>query len=258
MAKKSSTYAREKISENETSVKNTVPIFRKKPDKITCFILSFSAPYRKERHGPYPLYPITNLTFLFETQIAALKKAYENIDIVFILGFKADKAIRYIREHGCTIIENVQFRETSYYESIRLALNASHPDRLLLIDGSICFSAEAIQKMDEDDSCLLVDTQQRFHPAEVGVAVEDDMAANMYYNISPKWAHIAFLQKREIEILRNLSDNHRQEKVLFFEVFNQILNSKGRFSLLENTNCPIFRYVPEEIKALRENSNSKR
>ena len=145
------------------------------------------------------------------------------------------------------IIENQLYESTNIVESIRLAMNNSVYDHVLIVYGDLIFNIDTIKEVTSNGSCIVVDSKNRFKDEEAGVTIVDGMATNFSYGLETKWAHIIYLEGEELNIFQSLCLDRRRNKMYPFELFNIILNRGGSIKAIEPKNMII-----REINSLRD------
>ena len=193
-------------------------------DPLTVIIPVAGMGHRMKSYGPKCLLPANTKETILEKTIANIKREYPHSDIIVVVGFESEKVIKSL-PHNIRIVENKQFEETNIAESIRVGINASANNKLLIIYGDLVFNIYSIRNLTSDGPCVVVDSKERFKEEEVGVTVVDNCITNFAYGLPKKWSQIAYFENESFEILKSLCADKRKSKLYPFELFNIIINS---------------------------------
>ena len=139
------------------------------------------------------------------------------------------------------------YEETNVVESLRLALNNSVCDNVLIIYGDLIFNQDAILGITEDGSCAVVDTKSRFKNEEIGVTVVNDKISSFAYGLDTKWAQIIYLTGTELNIFRELCFDRKKNRLYPFEILNMVINRGGKIKAIEPDEMEIL-----EVDSLRD------
>ena len=217
------------------------------PDNnLTVIIPAAGIGHRMKSYGPKCLLPFDQQGTIINRPISNLQKIYTFSEIITVVGFEADKIIKVLPK-DVRVIENQLYESTNIVESIRLAMNNSVYDHVLIVYGDLIFNIDTIKEITSNGSCIVVDSKSRFKDEEVGVTIVDDMATNFSYGLETKWAHIIYLEGEELNIFQSLCLDRRRNKMYPFELFNVILNRGGSIRTVEPKHMMI-----REINSLRD------
>ena len=214
--------------------------------KLTVIIPAAGMGHRMKSYGPKCLLPVDQRDTIITKIISNTKKAYPFSEIITVIGFEADKVIRILPD-DTRVVENQLYETTNTVESLRLAINNSVYEHVLIIYGDLVFNVNAIKEITKIGSCALVDSNERFKDEEVGVTVVNDSVTNFSYGLETKWARVIYLEGKELEIFKTLCLDRRRNKMYPFELFNIILNRGGVIKAVEPKNMDI-----REINSLRD------
>jgi hypothetical protein len=188
-------------------------------------------------YGPTQLLKVNDLTII-EHQIRTIKEYAPHANIVVVIGYQADSIIRKIPRDIC-IVENCSYSTTNECEDLRLAINASTTEKILIISSSLLFNTYSLNCVTNDKSCIVVDSTHQIPETEVGVTIVNDRPTIFAYGIEPKWAHITFLVGKELTFLRNLCNKKEAERHFVFEALNIVLDRNTKFETIEPENMQL-------------------
>ena len=214
--------------------------------KLTVIIPAAGMGHRMKSYGPKCLLPVNQQDTIITKIISNIQEVYPFSEIITVVGFEADKIIKTLPK-DTRVIENQLYENTNIVESLRLAINNSIHDRVLIVYGDLVFNTSAIKGATSDGSCVIVDSKNRFRSEEVGVTVVDEAATSFSYGLETKWAHIIYLEGEELAVFKSLCLDRRRNKMYPFELFNIILNKGGTIRAIEPKNMTI-----REINSLRD------
>jgi choline kinase len=232
------------MSRNVRKIKNR-PI-----PHIQVIILSAGIGARTKSYEPRCLLRWNGKTIL-ENQIDIVNDRFNKCDISVVCGHDINKIIRKVGK-TVRIIENQIYETTNSAESLKLAVNNTHLDNIMFMHGDLIITPDIFNKINLNESFLLVDSGTKFEEKEVGVTVVNGKATVLCYNLSTKWCQIAFLAENESNILRKilLRNDFNSKFLLTFEVVNKIIEAGGSFKCVEVENSFI-----KEIDSLKDISN---
>jgi len=217
-----------------------VPIRRTNVDKddITVIILAANIGYGMKSYGPKSLLHVNSQETLIEYQINLIQTCFPKADILLVVGFLADKIIRK-RPDGVRIIENQLFETSNETEQIRLALNCTLTNNVLIIKDDIIFNRDTLYSISQGQSCLIYDSQHQIDSSNIGVTIVDSKATIFSYDIPTKWCHIVYLTGKELKIVKGLCYPRERSRMYFFEILNMMLERIGAIKAIEPTNMEI-------------------
>jgi len=200
------------------------------PDLVTVILLCDSSGYRMKSYGPVSLVTI-NDTKLIDLQIRCIKNVFENFEIILCVGFDAEKICKYIRsEHGDTrirIVENQLHNVSNSCESLRLSLNNTTNNKIVVCDGNLVLNEECLKSIDTNYSCVLVE-ENPCENLEIGLNIDDKrIVQHLSYGANNTWSEIFFLHGVEIiESLRRIVTKYDSKTRFVFESINELIKMK--------------------------------
>ena len=217
---------------------------------IQFIILSAGIGSRTRSYEPRCLLKYEN-KIIIENQIDTIQNKFNKAEISIVCGFDTAKIIKKVNKRA-RIIENQNYETSNNGESLRLGVNNSFLDNIIFMHGDLVVSEELFEHINLNQSCLLVDSANKFDEKEVGVTVVDKMATVLSYSLPTKWCQIAYLAEKETNILRKLflRQDINCKVMLTFEVINKIIELGGSFSCIDIGNSFI-----KEIDSLKDINN---
>ena len=169
---------------------------------------------------------------LLDLQIEALSSMFSEPNILLGIGVESQKIIKRFTGR-VRLIENQLYKTTGPFETLRLLVNSSTDDSLLIIHGDLYFNSNILDSADFSKSFIVSDTTGSILDREVGITSVNNKASILSYGLKDKWAQIAFLTGKELAILRNLccKSNDDSKHLLTFEIINSIINKGGSFKV---------------------------
>ena len=128
-----------------------------------------------------------------------------NDNLILICGFEAEKMIS-SSPAGAIKVENELYEDTNIARSVAIGLRSiPNCNRLLLVNGDLVFSKNAISSIDYSRSSILA-SNDYMSDNEVGCIVNSrGNLENMMYDLPKKWAQIAYFQDKELYMLRSIA-----------------------------------------------------
>lgn len=209
----------------------TRKIKQKTQDPIEVIILSAGVGARIKSYEPRSLIRIKKVESLIEHQINLLNENIPKCSITTVIGYSANKVIR--RVQGKTkIVENQLYESSNNSESLRLALNNSNYDKIMFMHGDLYFNNSIFKHMDFSTSFVL--SSNMFADKEVGLMNIDGNVTIFSYNLPVKWAQIAFLRDKELDLLKKIYLKDEDFKYnLTFEMLNKVIDAGGNFKVID-------------------------
>jgi choline kinase len=217
---------------------------------IQAIILAAGVGARTRSYEPRCLLKYNNKTIL-DNQLEVIKNKFNNVEVSVVCGFDTPRMVKKISKQA-RIVENPNYENTNSGESLKLAVNNSMVDDILFLHGDLVISDSIFDKLNFNQSFILVDSLNKFDEREVGVTVVNGKATILSYNLPTKWCQIAFLSEAETNILRKLflKPDFNSKHLLTFELINKIIENGGSFNCFEVETSFI-----KEIDSLRDMSN---
>lgn len=216
--------------------------------KNQTIILTAGMSSRMKTYEPRSLLKIKDDTTLIEHQIKLVQQNFgPNIDVV--IGFKGQKIQKKLSNHKINLIENNNFDVSNTGHAVEIALE-DNLESLLIFHGDLLFNKE-IFNVKKNKSFLIVDTKNQIKDKEVGLIINDGIAANLSYGLKTKWCQIAFFTGQELSMLKQIKDKNISNLFLF-EIINKIIDMGGTFECYEPKNMKII-----EIDCVKDFKNEK-
>lgn len=197
---------------------------------IGIIILAAGIGKRMNAYGPKSTIKISKNQTVIERQIKLIKKYFDVNNIVVVVGFQKSKVLKLI---NVKFVENKKYKTTNTSASVNIAFKNKEYSKVLIIYGDIVFTNEIFLNM-PDESWVAVDNDNNQRSEEVGINIIDNHAIHFSYGINPKWGHIVMLTGKELSLYKYMIENIYAQKKFCFEIFNQIIDSGGKFKIHTN------------------------
>lgn len=202
--------------------------------------------HRMKSYGPKCLLRVNRRHSILDKIILNIQSIFPFSEIIVVVGFESDKVIKTL-SRKIRIVENYNYKTASIVESLRLGINNSVNDNLLIVYGDLIFNAGCLNDITKHGSSMIIDTKGKFDDEEIGVTVVDKMVTRFAYGLETKWSHIAYLEGEEFEMFNELCQNKANNKMYPFELFNTVLTDGGSFRSVEPKGINI-----KEIDSLKD------
>lgn len=217
---------------------------RKTGSDITAIVTSSSVEYRRRSLGPKILFTSPDGYPLINTILESIVLRFNGADIIFTVGFQADKIIKNRPYHG-RIVENQLYETTNSIEECRLAINNSIGESVFIISGDMYFESFLLDVIDTKESSVIIDKNSRMPEDEVGVTeVKGDVTA-FAYGLPTKWCNIVYLKGKEFELFSKFCADRENSVKFIWEGLNYVVDNGGRIKTRENIEAKIQKITGE-------------
>ena len=169
---------------------------------------------------------------LLDWQLEALSSIFSKPNILVGIGVESQKILKKFMGR-VRFVENQLYKTTGPFETLRLLVNSSTDDSLLVIHGDLYFNATILDNADFSKSFIVLDTSDSIAEREGGVTTVNNKASILSYGLKEKWSQMAFFTGKELSMLRSLccKSNDDSKHLLTFEIINSIINKGGSFKV---------------------------
>ncbi len=200
---------------------------RKYDDFITIVLLHDQIINRMRCHEPICFIELNDQQKLIDKQIQAINSRFKNYELIISIGNYADKIYDHIKKKhknkSIRLIENMNYMDTNSCESIRLCIHNTNNDKILVIDGNLCFNDKVFDNLDFNKSFALVNKNNE-ESLEIGVNVHNEKIQFLCYGASQKWSEIFFLKGSKIILdLESTLNKKSFKKKFWFEAINELV-----------------------------------
>lgn len=201
---------------------------------INTGIIASQPEYRKKSIGSISLY-IEDKDSCIQRQINVINSTIKNNDTFLITGFDSKRVVDNIQ--NLRILENLNFETTNIAEDIRLLINASLGDNILLIMGNVIPSKTSLSSIDIRKSCVITSKKPG---TDISVIHNDDNIVRFNYekSIKDKWAGICYFVGEEYHILKDICSEKNSKKVII-EVLNQMIDAGCNIKSIQDNKVKI-------------------
>ena len=161
---------------------------------------------------------------ILEKTVSNIKREYPYSDIIVVVGFESEKVIKSL-PNFVRIVENQNYEKTNIVESLRIGINASAHNNVLIIYGDLIFNVYSIREITSSGTCVVFDSKNRFKEEEVGLTIVENKVTTFAYGLPNKWSQIAYLEDGAFEMLKTLCADKRKNRLYLFELFNIIIEN---------------------------------
>jgi choline kinase len=209
-------------------------------NNITVIILAANIGYGMKSYGPKTLLSVNDKETLLEYQINLIRTVFPKADIILVVGFLADRIIKKCPP-GIRIIENQLYENTNEVTQLRLALNCTITENVLIIKDDIIFNAETLKEISKDKTCLIYDSTDKIDNENIGVTIVDGYVTTFAFDVPNKWCHIAYLTIKDLKSIRSICNNKDNARLYFFEALNMLLNKVEKIKAIEPKSMEIIK-----------------
>lgn len=214
----------------------TVPIKKPKDSSnVTCIILASMSLQGMKSMPSISLMSINKQQNILDVQIESVIATFPKAEIILVVGHDSNDVLNH-KPKFVRAVENLLFDERGEGEEIRLSLNNTTTDSVLLIGGNCVFNSDAIQQLKGHGSCTLIDGKGQIDKDSLGVIHNNNRVENIVYGVSDKWCYITYLEGRELSLLRKFVSMRNRSNMCMFEAINYIINNGGVIYTVKQNN----------------------
>lgn len=217
---------------------------RKTGSDITAVIISSSVEYRRRSLGPKLLFESPQGYPLINTILESIVLRFNGADIIFTVGFQADKIIKNRPEYG-RIVENQLYETTNSIEECRLGINNGTGEALLIVSGDMFFESFLLDSIDTKESCVIVDSHNKMPEDEIGITEVGNCVTAFSYGLPTKWCNIAYLKGKEFEMFSRFCSNRENSTKFVWEGLSHVIDNGGKIKAKENIEAKIKKITGE-------------
>lgn len=208
-------------------------------DSVSVIIPAAGMGRRMKSYGPKPLIKIGNSTII-KNQVSLLQSYIPNSNIILVCGFRAEKLMNETPSHILKV-ENELYEQTNVVRSIAMGLRISGDcSKVMVVYGDLVFNSETLRSISFKESSIIV-TDSTMGVDEVGCIIDesDQTLTNLMYDLPEKWGQISVFVNKELELLKQLCWDEKNNTKFGFEIINQILEKGGKFKCVQNSKIKI-------------------
>lgn len=217
-----------------------IEVNNKSTDLISIVLLCDSPGYRMKSYGPTPLISI-NGKKLIDLQIEIINKTFNNNEIIVCAGFEIDRIVKYIkskhRNSNIRIVENQLYNNSNSCEALRISINNTFNDKILICDGSLLINYKCLSLIDTNSCCALIEKTPS-NNLEIGVNVDENNSVQHFsYGAHSIWSEIFFMNNENIiDECRKIIQSIDYKNKFIFEAINELIINKHKIKAIQNKN----------------------
>lgn len=200
--------------------------------KISVVIPAAGLGRRMKSYGPKSLLRLGSENVL-RRQVRLIRKNLPGCDIVVVVGFEAVRVRRSLPA-GVKVVVNDGFETNNVAHSIALGLAACRHPRALVIYGDLVFNDSLLAPFARPSgSAVVVDSQGRLRPGEVGVTVADSLAHYFCFGMPVKWGQVVYLDESDKARFEEFVARPGKGRYFGYEVLNALIDTGSVFHAVE-------------------------
>jgi len=222
---------------------------------ITCVILAENCGYRMKSYGPMSMIDIKGKTLL-KRQIEAIQSCFLNYEIIISTGFESKKVSHYVKTHftssNVRVVENQLYLNSNCCESIRLSLNNTMNNKILVIPGNLYFKHNHLSSLNYQKDFILCqnsDVDQSFELSVINN--EKKHVQTICFGLKERfWSEIFFLKNStSVGNFQSILDTIDYKNRFSFEALNDF-SKNNNLEIQDNTEEKILKI--HNIKTLKK------
>lgn len=180
---------------------------------------------RMRSYGPKCLINLNKKENIIVRQLRILESVFGEINPILVVGYQFDKIKK--RNFPIKLIVNHIFDLTNVAFSLNLALRTIRSPEVLIVYGDLVFGENIFKDRKNEHSWLMVDKEKYFDDHEVGINYGQQINI-LSYGLPEKWAQIAYLTGKELELTRRCVNQKSAQNFLGFEIMNCVIDNGGQ------------------------------
>jgi len=220
-------------------------------DFVSIVLLAENSGHRMKSYGPMPLLSIGGKTVL-EKQIDIIKSCFLDFEILLCCGFESLKIATYVKETfsniNIRIVENQIYNNSNSCESVRLCLNNTMNDKILIYNMDLMLDPIHLRKFDFSTSAVLTQANDNNNNMEIGVTHNFNTLENISIGIkSDRWTEVSFLSgKPIIESLQSILSCIEYKNKFIFEGLIELIKLH-KLKTIDVSEVPIYKISNTKI-----------
>lgn len=185
---------------------------------------------RMKAYGAKCLIELNNETILGR-QIRLIREVYgNNTEIILVGGYDIENIKQRYGRTVC-VVENADYATTNITRSIKIGLDATRKDNILIVYGDLVFNENALALPTNETSSLIC--SHGILSNEVGVTVVDDYISQYSYGLMRKWGQVIYLTGKNLQLFRSIVQCEHRRNYYGFELLNILLNKGNKIKAVE-------------------------
>lgn len=215
-------------------------------EKITIVLLAENYGYRMKSYGPISLIEIDGKTLL-EHQVEAIKSVFLDSEIILCSGFETNKVYHFVQSkfpdsYNIRIVENQVYYHSNCCEGLRLCMNNTMNNRILVCGGGVVLTTEFLKELNLRKPSILTQTGKKNDTFEIGVIQNDTRLENMSLAVKDRiWTELLYLTGEPlVKSFYNIISKPELKNKFLFEAIN-LWKGRRQLNISENKSDPIFK-----------------
>lgn len=223
-------------------------------EKITVILLAENYGYRMKSYGPISLIQVDDKTLL-ERQIEAISSVFIDFEVILCSGFETQKVYHFVQSvfpnnHHIRIVENQVYYHSNCCEGLRLCMNNTMNNRILVCGGGVVLTPEYLKSLNLRKSSILTQSGIKDSTFEIGVITNDTRLETMSLAVKDKvWTELLYITGETLvrSFYNTISKPELKNKFLF-EALN-VWKGRRQLYVCENNSEPVYKI--DNIKTLK-------
>lgn len=202
----------------------------KRVKDLVIILLSAGSESRAKGLGSPALFDVGK-SYLIDYQINVLMSIFEKCTIIPVLGFQSDLILSRM-ETKIGVLENQIYEDSNTSETLRIALNATTSDNLLIIHGNMMFDRGIFDNHSFFKPFVLYD--ERLSSNKVGLIENDEVLESLSYGLDKTWCNILFTCGSATQTLRQIVCKNKLHNRTMFEDINDLIKTEKVYAYQNN------------------------
>lgn len=224
-----------------TSTKNKRLADKQTSALVTVVLVYHSFISRMKSFGNIAMISIGNQEKLIDRHIKIITKKFPNYELIISVGYEAFKIQQYVNKKykhlNIRCVENTQYADSNVCETIRLGINNTYNNKILIVNGCMIFEEKLLDQVMQNDIETVV-TNANNDTLDIGINIDETnkyVEHISYGAINNKWCELMYLGKDSIinEVKKSLASSDFKTKI-FYEFINSLINKNIKIKYIKS------------------------
>ncbi len=211
---------------------------RKHKGLVTVILIYHSFATRMKALGNIAMIMVNKTDRLVDKHLAMLDKTLDDYEVIISVGHESYKVQQYIynkyKNLNIRCVENKDYQNSNTCESMRIAMNNTNNQQLLVINGSMLFETKLLQDMQMESLETVISNDSVNKMTDIGANVNEKtkLVEHISYGaIDKKWCEILYIPEENAlnEMKKSLESREFNNKVLY-EFMNAMIQKNLKIS----------------------------
>lgn len=177
--------------------------------------------------GPISAIEVSGHNSILDYQIKNLYKKI-NVGEIFYIGGHGLSDLINNNKHNVSLVPNTDYQNNNNGYGLKLAINKSSADNILIIFNKIIFSHQIFNFFDFTKSQIFVSDNVDYGIGSI-LDMTNNRVLNLFYNLDNKCCGIYYIAQQDMRYVRHIIDNNNCDNLFIFEIINKSIDIGANF-----------------------------